>query len=320
MFSVIQRVDGGFEKIVLQNETNRVEIIPNCGGILNAWHVMVNGQWLNVIDGYESETDFRQNCENKGFRSCKLSPYVCRIKNGQYHFNGVDYNIGKFGFDENSIHGLMYDIAFDEVHQQADEMMAMVQLETCYAATDAGFPFQYTIMVEYILQEGNSLTLNTRVLNQHDTDIPMADGWHPYFTLGGSINECHFTIASDTMLEFDSKLIPTGETVPFHQFQQPELIAETFLDNSFLLRNPLFGAACVLTNNKAKIQLEIFPEDSYPILQVYTPDHRNSIAIENLSAAPDAFNNSIGIVTLEPNETKTFSTTYKISSVEPAIS
>ena len=319
MFSVTQKEEGGFEKIVLQDETNRVEIIPNCGAILNAWHVLVNGHWINVIDGYESEEVFRKHCESKGFRSCKLSPYVCRINKGMYRFDGVDYKIGKFGFDENSIHGLMYNVAFDVVHQHADEMIAMVQLEICYAATDAGFPFQYTIMVEYILQAGNSLTLNTSVLNQHEDVIPMADGWHPYFTLGDTINQYTFKMASDTMLEFNDKLIPTGEVVPFKKFQAPELIADTFLDNSFLLKHPLFGAACTLTNPQQKIQLDILPEPSYPILQVYTPNHRNSIAIENLSAAPDAFNNTIGLLYLEPNETKIFSVTYKISSVEPTI-
>ncbi len=320
MYSVIEKEEGGFKKIVLLNDTNRVEIIPNCGAILNAWYVLVNGQWMNVIEGYESEADFREHCESKGFRSCKLSPYVCRINKGQYQFNGVDYSIGKFGFDENNLHGLLYDAAFDVVHQQATETMAMVQLEICYPASDAGFPFQYTIMVEYVLSANNTLTLLTRVLNQHEEPIPIADGWHPYFTLGGSINDYIFAMATDTMLEFNEQLIPTGEVLAFTKFQQPEVIGDTFLDNSFVLQQPLNAAACTLTNPLNNIQLQVLPKASYPILQVYTPDHRNSIAIENLSAAPDAFNNRIGLIYLEPNETKTFSTTYKIASDEPAIS
>ncbi|MES2774486.1 MAG: aldose 1-epimerase [Bacteroidota bacterium] len=319
MFSVIEKEEGGFSKLVLQNETNRVEIIPNCGAILNAWHVLVNGHWVNVIDGYESEEAFRKYCEDKGFRSCKLSPYVCRLNKGHYQFNDVDYQIGKYILNGSSIHGLMYDVAFDVVHQHADETMALAQLEICYPASDPGFPFQYTMMVEYVLQDDNSLTLTTRVLNQYDETIPMADGWHPYFTLGDTINHYTFKMASDTMLEFNEQLIPSGEVLPYKKFQETELMADTFLDNSFLLRHPLAGAACTLTNPQQKIQLEIFPDASYPILQIYTPDHRNSIAIENLSAAPDAFNNHIGLIYLEPNETKTFSTTYKITSVEPAI-
>ena len=70
---------------------------------------------------------------------------------------------------------------------------------------------------------------------------------------------------------------------------------------------------CTLTHPHKGVSVEFHPERSYPYLQVYTPDHRQSIAIENLSAAPDAFNNRMGLVTLEPDHTKTFSTRYKIT-------
>ena len=58
---------------------------------------------------------------------------------------------------------------------------------------------------------------------------------------------------------------------------------------------------CVLKSFK-KIELEILPEKSYPYLQIYIPPHRNSIAIENLSGAPDGFNNEMGVTTLESGE------------------
>jgi aldose 1-epimerase len=58
--------------------------------------------------------------------------------------------------------------------------------------------------------------------------------------------------------------------------------------------------------------VDFYPDRSYPYLQLYTPPHRRSIAIENLSAAPDVFNNRIGLVTLEPDHTKTFSARYVI--------
>jgi len=51
---------------------------------------------------------------------------------------------------------------------------------------------------------------------------------------------------------------------------------------------------------------------SYPYLQIYTPPHRRSIAIENISGVPDAFNNGMGFITLEPDQSAIFKTTYKI--------
>jgi Galactose mutarotase and related enzymes len=53
------------------------------------------------------------------------------------------------------------------------------------------------------------------------------------------------------------------------------------------------------------------PNENYPYLQVYTPPHRQSIAIENLSAAPDVFNNRMGLIELEPGERIGFSCSYE---------
>jgi aldose 1-epimerase len=72
----------------------------------------------------------------------------------------------------------------------------------------------------------------------------------------------------------------------------------------------------VLRDPANKIQLEIIPARSYPYLQIYTPPHRKSIAIENLSSAPDAFNNGMGLVTLAPGESADFTTTYKLTSFD----
>jgi aldose 1-epimerase len=70
---------------------------------------------------------------------------------------------------------------------------------------------------------------------------------------------------------------------------------------------------CVLRNPAKNIEIEIHPEKSYPYLQIYIPPHRKNIAIENLSGAPDAFNNGMGVITLEPGESAIFKTSYKIT-------
>lgn len=315
MFSVFEINEGGFDKIILQNETSKVEIIPNCGGILNAWHVLANENVTNVIDGYDDEVDFKENCETKGFRSVKLSPFVCRLDAGKYTFRNKAYEVGKFALNGDAIHGLVYDANFEKVHQQADDNGAMVQLEYCYAALDNGYPFQYTIMLEYLLETDNQLTLTTYVMNQHDSEIPIADGWHPYFKLGGKVDDLMMKVATDEMVEFNVRLLPTGKTLDYKKFQTLELLGDTFLDNCFLLSDPLMGLACTLENRKEKIKLEIFAGENYPFLQIYTPPHRNSIAIENLSAAPDAFNNRMGLVYLQPNSKEIFTTTYKVSTL-----
>ena len=65
------------------------------------------------------------------------------------------------------------------------------------------------------------------------------------------------------------------------------------------------------------VTLTIAPDKHYPYLQIYTPPHRKSIAIENLTSAPDSFNNGIGLLVIEPNHTLEFSTTYILVANEP---
>lgn len=313
MFSVIRTDDS----IILQSGSCKAEILPQCGAILNNWTIQLNGRVWQVIDGYRSPADFETNCEAKGFRSCKLSPYVCRMNHSSYDFENNHYLIGKFELAGNAIHGLLYNNPFKVVNSFADEQAAVVVLQHDYDGNDAGYPFTYTIEVSYVLRANNEFGITTSVTNTHQSQIPIADGWHPYFSLGRKVDDLTFSMQTDSILEFDEALIPTGELAPYALYHQPKLLGNQFFDNCFLLHRPLQGPACRLINERDNVQLAIYPDKSYPYMQVYTPPHRNSIAIENLSAAPDAFNNHIGLIILEPNETHSFSTSFKVEAVNP---
>lgn len=308
MFSVIRAGDA----VILQSGGGKAEILPQCGGILNRWSVQLNDQAFEVIDGYDSPADFKKNCEDKGFRSCKLSPYVCRMNNSEYEFENRHYTIGKFELAGLVIHGLLYNNPFTVVSSFADEQAAVVVLQHDYDGSDKGYPFTYTIQVSYVLGSNNELGITTVVTNTSDSPIPIADGWHPYFSLGRKIDELKFSMQTDAILEFNDALIPTGVSAPYNFYHQPKLLGTQFFDNCFSLNRPLQGPACRLINEKDNVQLSIYPDKSYPYMQVYTPPHRNSIAIENLSAAPDAFNNHIGLIVLEPKEAHAFSTSFRV--------
>lgn len=273
----------------------------------------MHGRPWEVVEGYDSAGDFAANCESKGFRSCKLSPYVCRMPdNGHYIFEGKNFNVGKFNLNGASIHGLLYNVPFEVAYYEATEDLAMVALQYHYQATDPGYPFTYFIEVVYHLMPDNLLKLSTTVYNQHQGQMPMADGWHPYFQLGRPLDELYFEMASDKMVTFDNRLVPTGDLKHESRFEFLNGLEGIELDNCFLLHKPLIGPACSLVNQKDGIAVTITPEDNYPYLQVYTPPHRKSIAIENLSAAPDAFNNKMGLLVLEPDEQITFTTSYQV--------
>jgi aldose 1-epimerase len=317
MFEATLKNDTDFNKVVLKDSTTNttVEILPSCGAMLHAFTVFNNGELINVIDGYDNEADFKTNLTGKGFKGSKLSPFVCRLKNGRYNFGQKEYTTNKFFLDKHAIHGLIYDAAFTVINKWDGEKSGGVTLSYQYTATDNGYPFKYTCAVTYELKSGDVLTVTTAITNNDEGIIPMQDGWHPYFTFGGSINDLQFEFQSKEIVEFDSGLVPTGKLIPYEEFGSLKKIGDTQLDNCFTVNFAECQPMCVLRDAAKKIQIEIHPDKTYPYLQIYTPPHRNSIAIENLSGAPDAFNNGMGVTVLTPGETASFTTMYKITSL-----
>lgn len=317
MFSVTITNEGDALKAVLKNTATSTvaEILPSCGAILHAFSVQHDGRALNVIDGYDNAGDFKDNCTSKGFKSCKLSPFVCRLKRGWYSFGQSTYHIHKFYLGENALHGLLYDAVFIVTDQYADETKASVTMKHEYRAEDMGYPFNYDCLVTYELTEANSLSIITEIINKDEGIIPVSDGWHPYFTLGGKIDDLQLEFQSKAIIAFDEQLIPTGNALPYQEFGALKKIGETFFDNCFVLDQTECQPLCVLRDVGRHIQIEIHPGSAYPYLQIYTPDHRRSIAIENLSAAPDAFNNGMGLITLAPGTSTSFKTKYKITTL-----
>jgi aldose 1-epimerase len=177
-----------------------------------------------------------------------------------------------------------------------------------YDGSDNGYPWEFDLEVEYKLSDGNVLSLTSSVSHTNEFAIPYADGWHPYFSLDTSIDECYLQFNSNTMLEFDDGLIPTGNMINDERFSHKTYMKDVILDNCFVLNQSGSQSKAVLSSEKLK--LTIIPESLYPFFQIYTPADRKSIALECISGAPDCFNNGIGLTMIAPNETISFVTHY----------
>ena len=315
MFSIIKKKENGFEELILKdNDSNTFAVIlPVCGAILHAFETTHNRSSINVIGSYTSADDFKNHAEAKGFLGTKLSPFVCRLRRGTYSFGGKKYTLEKFYFGKNALHGLLYNKSFKITGQTCNELHASVTMKYEYRAEDPGYPFNYDCIVTWQLEKENNLSVTTECINKDEGLIPMQDGWHPYFNLGDAIDQLQLEFQSKEMVEFNSELIPTQNLIPYSEFNSLKKIGNTFFDNCFTLNMDACQPLCVLRNPSKKIEIEIRPEKSYPYLQIYIPPHRKTIAIENLSGAPDAFNNGMGFITLEPGESALFKTSYKIT-------
>ena len=288
----------------------QVRILPEPGALLHEFSIPLGNRRIQVINSYKNLADHKENAAF--YKSAKLSPFVCRIAEGKYEFENISYEFQNKFNDGSAIHGILADKPFAVLEKSTREGEAFILLEYHYQKEDPAYPFEYLINVRYTLKTGGRLYLDTTVKNLSSRRIPMADGWHPYFSLEGEVNDWLLSFHSKEKLAFNEKLIPLGHTVKAPDFYSPKLIADEFFDNCFLLEPDSGVPAATLENPANGLRLSFYPDRNYPFLQIYTPGDRKSIAIENLSSAPDAFNNGLGLIILEPGDSQSFSVLYQL--------
>lgn len=308
----------GWEEVVLRDENTgmAVTIIPSAGGILNKLEVPNKGKTINLIDGFKDAADWKENC-TKGFKSAKLSPFLCRLHNSSYVWQGEHYTVEKFKMKGHAIHGLLFDVPHSIEFVEASAFMAECKLRYQYKGDDPGFPFAFDMNVRYRLEGASRLTIITTVHNRSGKTIPICDGWHPYFQLGETIDTATLQFNATKQVELNAQLVPTGKIIKNKTWLNGAPLKDVQLDSCFLLNLEKPMPHCTLSDSTVGLEIYMYPDAAYPYLLIYTPEHRKSIAIENLSAAPDAFNNNMGLIELGPEDSKYFTTTYRIAKIKP---
>ena len=279
--------------------------------MLHALIAKFNGQELNVIDSYPTE-EISSASAADWFKGVKLSPWPCRIPGGKYKFGDKQFKLDKLFRDGTALHGLLFDQPFELVDEFANDEEASIVIRNLYDGTDPGYPFQYECEVKYAISKNRKLEVETTVFNHGQQEIPIADGWHPYFQLGGKVDDWELYFPAITMLEFDRKLVPTGHFQPYNRFNEIKKIGSIKLDNCFFLKIDESKPICRLRNPMNRVSIHFFTNPAYSYLQLFIPPLRNSIAIENLSAAPNAFNNMMGLIKLQPGSSRSFRVIYQI--------
>lgn len=283
-----------------------LSIIPAYGANLNGLGLTKNGTIHEVIAGDKTPESLSGKNANH-YRGAKLSPYPNRIANGKYSFEGKEYQL-PVNAPPHTLHGLCWNLPFTIKSQLLSSELAQLILQADYISTEPGYPFSYHIEIEYKL-EPSELKCFTKITNTGKGNMPLGDGWHPYFTLGNSIDNLKLQLPACKQLELDSTLIPTGKYTANKLFAEPGLLKGINLDHCFEIENKEGIAEVKLTDEHKNLCLTIWQQAGdrgYNFMQAYTPPIRNSIAIEPMSCAPNAFNNGIGLTTLNPNESVEF--------------
>ena len=288
------------KKVVLLNPKTgeKAVIIPEIGAVLVELELICENHLVQLIH-LPGEKPIG---ENDLYPSALLAPWVNRVRNGNYSFEGRNYqlpiNESNLG---NAIHGFLARRKFEISEEKCNESSAEVSFIHNYTGDFPGYPFPFIFTLTYKLSSEGLLTVNFNCKNTGEKNMPFACGWHPYFKIAEAEIR-HLEITFNPTLKYisDAQMIPMSDEIV--SFQMPVRFSETTLDNVFKLESQT-NHLTKLTDSETKISLFLKQNATeFPFLVVFAPTSENCVAIEPMTGNTDAFNTGDGLKILIPDE------------------
>jgi aldose 1-epimerase len=235
-----------------------------------------------------------------------LFPFAGRIGDARYTWNGREYTVTTAGTsDRHAIHGFVYTRPWRVIRQTADAVTGAFRGSIDAPETLADWPGDYAIELTYRVA-GRSLDAEVRISNPGAAPLPFTFGLHPYFRLplgGSSPGECHVTVPASHYRELES-LLPAGRDLPVdstRDLRTPRRFADLELDDVVTALEPNERGDIVTSVHDPASGLTVTQTFSaaHPFVVVFTPPHREAIAIEPYNGSPDPF--AIGELGLDPH-------------------
>ena len=311
MFTIQASLFGPFELYELRDPATGAlaRVVPGYGATLTALELPAppDGAARAVLVG---PPDAAGLVHDPKYRGALLLPFVNRIRDGRYSFEGQPHHLPCNEPTRNvALHGFGFHQPFAVTAADATADAARLALAYDAPGDAPGYPFPFRAEAEYELT-ATGLTLTLRVRNAGPTALPLGAGWHPYFHLGGLIDELVIQAPIRAAVQTDpDRLLPTGELEPAPDFANGLLLGSRFIDQSFALNlddrpdqrieTTLFHPP---TNRRLTLWQDAGP-NQFRYLHFYTDPSRAALAVEPVTSAPDAFNTGQGLIQLEPGAT-----------------
>ncbi len=297
MYELTKEAFGKYTRYTLYNPLNghAFSVVPERGA--NVLDIRFFKK--SILDGYQTPEELEAA---KWGKSVLLFPFPNRLDRGKYTWQGKQYEFPiNNAATENAIHGFVRDEAFEVEYVFLAKDEASILCSYTYGGERPYYPFPFALEVEFSIHDNGTFTLETACRNLHDGPIPVGFGWHPYFRLTDRADQHRMQLPACEMVEINERMIPTGKRSVFGTFQKKKTTGDTFLDNCF--HNLSSGSSYKLALDAAGRSVVVKASGrQFPFFQVFTPPHRESIALEPMTCNVDAFNNGDGLITLAPDK------------------
>ncbi len=292
---------GKNQRHVIENPTtkNGFSLSPTAGADLLG--LKFAGE--NILDGYETADELEALHWKKNIL---LFPFPNRLDGGKYEIDGQPFFFLKNNADtQNAIHGFAFSEKFEISKIILAPNFAEVTCRLDDAGTNLAYPFATRFEVVFKISDtknGGNFSVKFLVKNRSKKTIPVGIGWHPYFRLTENVGNTFLKMPPCQKVEIDSRMLPTGELSDFENYKIAEPIGDDFLDNCFKINDSEKKWAVEIAGGGKKLRFEA-NRAAWPFLQIFTPPHRKSVAIEPMTCNVDAFNNGDGLIKLGAGET-----------------
>ncbi|MDH6180021.1 aldose 1-epimerase [Microbacteriaceae bacterium SG_E_30_P1] len=242
-----------------------------------------------------------------------LAPWPNRVEDGQWTLDGKEQQLDLTEVSRhNAIHGLL---RYTPYRLVARDDASVTLAATIYP--QHGYPFIVETIVTYALSD-SGMTVTHTATNRSDAPAPFALGTHPFFRIGGvPTEELVLTVNASTRFDVDERLNPLAE-VPVdgdYDLREGRAVGELELDTAYGGVATVEGVVATLRAPDGR-ELRVLQDDAHGYVQVFTTrefplfdaagereGYGLAVAIEPMTAPPNAFNSGLGLHWIEPGAT-----------------
>ncbi len=290
---------GPFKKITFFNDQNgnRFSCVPQYGACL--LELVFGG--VSILDGYDTPEAL---VENQWSKSAFLLPFPNRLRDGKYSFEGNAYQFQINNTSTgNAIHGYGKSKSMAVIGSTCTKKKAGITCSYVDPGDHPAYPFPFTFSVDMCMSD-DGFEVDLYFRNDGNRNLPVGLGWHPYFVLADNADTVSLQMPACQKVLIDDRMIPIGKLELVRDFTTLKTLRDTTLDNCFAVPDGLNPLEIILRSDRG--QLTYWQEtgpSGYRYVQLFTPPHRRSIAIEPMTCNVDAFNNGDGLLVLGPQAT-----------------
>ncbi|WP_336945052.1 aldose 1-epimerase [Asaia sp. HN010] len=254
-------------------------LLPALGGSVAFWRL--RGRDL-LVPTADSNLAAQKNTPVAGY---PLVPFSNRIGNGQFRFEGVDYELARnFRAETNAIHGNGWEREWQVAQHDAERAIVYLDHDPSQGDDAAQWPFAYRAVLSFVLHR-NGLDVEMLLANRDSRAQPVGMGFHPFFARSEDMT---LQFAASSVWENGPDMLPTGQA-PYEgmwNFAEARPVGDTRLDNCFAG----WGGKATLSYPSAGYEMTIEADPVFQHLVVFTAPEKPFVAVEAVSNMNNGLN------------------------------